>query len=205
MSKKNSTEIRLMLEYVDWCFKISGLTLSDFQHKCFSDNCYVLPQKSNPKKANVYGLGHVLLGLLREKDYQIYLAFAYLHKPIECILDKKHSAINSYMKFSILCVRGKTLNSDTVPKTIKRKRGSPSLLRLPKISVTLRAKHPLTGLAFAPKRNMKAFCESLKGKCGVYCIYSKDFTTYVGQSKDVGKRLNEHVRVSDHFRPFLTA
>jgi hypothetical protein len=183
-----------MVEYVNWCFEISELTLSDFQHKCFSGYCYILPRKSNPQKGNVYAIGHVLLGLLREKDYQDYLAFAELHKPIECFLDKKQSTINSYMKFSTLCVRKKTITVETVSKKIKRKRGTSSLLKLPPIPVAPREKHPLTSLAFAPKRNIKSLCNSLKGKCGIYCIYSKDFTTYIGQSIDVGKRLNQHIR-----------
>jgi hypothetical protein len=49
MSKNNNTEIRLMLECVDWCFKISDLTVINFQHKCFCGYCYVRPRKSNLK------------------------------------------------------------------------------------------------------------------------------------------------------------
>lgn len=54
-------------------------------------------------------------------------------------------------------------------------------------------KHPISLIAFAPKRNRNQLFASLKGVCGIYCIYSNSFATYIGQSNDVGKRLRKHV------------
>ncbi|WP_440876856.1 GIY-YIG nuclease family protein [Thalassotalea sp. PLHSN55] len=54
-----------------------------------------------------------------------------------------------------------------------------------------RAKHPLTNKAFA-HRSLDKFIEDNRGISGIYCIYSKEFATYIGQSIDVGARVKKH-------------
>lgn len=54
-------------------------------------------------------------------------------------------------------------------------------------------KHPLTGVAFRSQKNKPMTFRQQSGKSGVYCIYQKNFKSYVGQSKDISRRWFEHV------------
>lgn len=94
-----------------------------------------------------------------------------VEKPV--ILDKSKSAGSSKI-IAISSVKPETLKS--TPKKIK-----PIL------------KHPLTGIGFYPHKKLDASIKLQRGRSGIYCIYNKDFKTYIGQSGDIGARWYQHL------------
>lgn len=69
-------------------------------------------------------------------------------------------------------------------------------------------KHRLTGIGFYPHGNLETTVKRQRGKTGIYCIYNKDFKTYVGQSKDIGSRWCQHLKMLEngcHHNPTLQA
>lgn len=68
------------------------------------------------------------------------------------------------------------------------------------------AKHPLTGVGFYPHKNFLGSCNREVGKSGIYCIYNKDFKTYIGQSLNIAGRWRTHVQMLNsgrHHNPQL--
>lgn len=96
------------------------------------------------------------------------------------------------------------VDSGKITSTGKQPREPKNILKKVKLS----PKHPLTGIGFYPHKKLDASIKLQRGKSGVYCIYNKDFKTYIGQSVDIGARWYQHLRKLNglqHHNPNLQA
>ena len=81
------------------------------------------------------------------------------------------------------------------PKTIATETSDKERSRSVRVGISKQriiAKHPLTNIGFYPHKNFFGSCKKEVGKAGVYCIYNKDFKTYIGQSLDIAQRWRTH-------------
>ncbi len=53
-------------------------------------------------------------------------------------------------------------------------------------------KHYILGIPFKEQRKKEIQIKSLAGVMGIYCIWNKTHETYIGQSKDIGRRIYQH-------------
>lgn len=151
--------------------------------------CQVRANSNNELRGNVYGPNNTILGFLSDLDFLEYeIRFHSMENP-ECLIEKNEN-FNSDAAFATL-----TLKEATQEKGIKRTKRPPYISQKPVTSSQIfRPKHPITKKAFSPRKDPKKFFSTLEGTSGIYCIYSNRFTTYIGQSKDIGARLKKHFR-----------
>lgn len=151
--------------------------------------CQVRTNSNNVLRGNVYGPNNTILGFLSDLDFLEYEIRIHSMENPECLIEKNEN-FNSESPFATL-----TLKEATQKKGIKRTKRTPCIPQKPVTSSQIfRPKHPITNKAFAPRKDPKKFFSTLEGTSGIYCIYSNRFTTYIGQSKDIGARLKKHFR-----------
>ncbi|QTH63357.1 GIY-YIG nuclease family protein [Psychrosphaera ytuae] len=180
-----------------WCKQVQDLTESEFNNLYTKKTrCYITPNNKNQKKANVYVWGsRTLLGFIDEAEYELYQEYIDQFDSIYCEIEPKTSLTYVVGK-AFINVFEYLGTEESQPPLKPTKSPNKTTNKKKPISAPLspRAKHPITNKSFAPKRNLESFCNKLNGKIGIYCIYGKDFKTYIGQSKNVGKRLKAHIR-----------
>lgn len=181
------------LEGISWCFAATEQNSDILKAKYKKgQDCNVRAQKNNPNRANVYAGGNALIGFLnefefywvqqkREEGNKIY-AQTYKVENAEYIADMKVTLRLQTFPFSKKTPKQSQATRPSIarPITIKKPR-------------TLAVKHPITNKAFKAQKDLNSVCRNLAGRIGIYCIYSKDFSTYIGQSVDIGNRIRSHI------------
>lgn len=180
-----------------WCRQVQDLPESEFNNLYTNKTrCYITPNNKNQKKANVYVWGtRTLIGFLDEAEYELYQDYIDQFDSIYCEIEPKTSLTYVLGKAFINVFEYLGTEESQPPlKQIKSPNKTTNEKKPISAPLSPRAKHPITNKSFAPKRNLESFCNKLNGKIGIYCIYGKDFKTYIGQSKNVGNRLKAHIR-----------
>jgi len=152
----------------------------------------VKARKSQPTEANVYADGNALIGFLGEYAFKWVLdqreqghkVFGQIHKVEHINFFPEHLVI---IRLQTSPFKKAQPRSSVKPVVSIERPVSISKPRKPGI------KHPITNKTFRAQKALASVCRNLAGRTGVYCIYSKSFATYIGQSKDIGKRLRQHI------------
>ncbi len=190
MDIQDSLPLILAVEGREWILNKTGIEPEELQ-KIYKGptNCYVRQNNTNEENANVFTSGN-LIGFLSPDDYsELREIQAKVDFPLEFIVQTPKW---SFMASPILIVdRAKQKKS-------RKKYSRPEFKDKKAYPITekqfSKQKHPISNLAFAAKRNLESFFQKNDNKVGIYCIYSNDFATYIGQARNIGKRLRQHVR-----------
>jgi len=99
-----------------------------------------------------------------------------------------------------------SLSTGSIPKVKHKPKSAPPIrpplstsvddksLEPPKVSPQLKNDtHPIIGICFKSNLNLKSLKKKFDGKVGIYCIYSRCFFTYIGQSTNIYDRFERHV------------
>jgi len=184
----------VLLEGIRWCL------VSTNQHETIlkakykkSQICTIKEQKSNPNKGNVYAGGNALIGFLNEIQFawikEKRLSGTKVYAEILKVSDMAQypniqvtlrMQISPFIKQAVTNTTYKATPSIASPIAIKKPRSA-------------KIKHPITHKVFLAQKDLGSVCCNLLGRTGIYCIYTKEFTTYIGQSKDIGARLRKHI------------
>lgn len=180
----------LFAEGTAWCWQKSKLSKPLFYEKYKAGNkCYLSNNQSDRSKINVFDQGGNIIGFLPVYVAEQFLAFKKNHSCYRCEIHESNTLCGDTFYIKVIPMNKKNNTDIENVRTIRNSNPTP-ILR----STSLRAKHPISGLAFASKRKVQVFFDSMEGITGIYCIYSKYFTTYIGQSRNVGARLKEHFK-----------
>jgi len=184
----------VLLEGISWCFNMTEQHETILKAKYKKGQiCTIKMQQANPDKGNIYAGGNALIGFLNEIDFSWVKEKWVLGEKVYAEIIKV-SDMEEYPNSQVI-LRMQT--SPFVRKTIiKAKHNtSPSIANpiVIKKPCSAKIKHPITNKAFLAQKDLRSVCRNLSGRMGIYCIYSKEFTTYIGQSKDIGTRLRNHI------------
>jgi len=181
----------VFLQGMMWCFVNTDQNGSILEAKYKKGQlCTIRAQKGNPNKANVFASGNSLIGFINELDFKWVLEkinasakiYAQIYK-VENIEEYPYSKVKLRIQTSPF-VKKKLLKSPRKriikAMTVKKPRSPQS-------------KHPITGKSFKSQKDLNSVCRNLKQRTGIYCIYTKEFTTYIGQSKNIGSRFRNHI------------
>ncbi|MCL6271474.1 GIY-YIG nuclease family protein [Sansalvadorimonas sp. 2012CJ34-2] len=53
-------------------------------------------------------------------------------------------------------------------------------------------RHSILNIPFSSINNLQEHFKNADKKCGIYCLWSSDHKSYIGQSKDIGRRWRDH-------------
>lgn len=190
MDIQDSLPLILAVEGREWILNETGIEPEELQ-KIYAGptSCYVRQNNTNEENANVFTAG-TIIGFLSSEDYsQLREIQAKVDFSLEFIVQTPKS---SFMASPILIVnraKHKKPRKKYLKPEFKDKQAYPITEKQ-----FSKQKHPISNLAFAAKRNLESFFQKNDNKVGIYCIYSNDFATYIGQARNIGKRLRQHVR-----------
>lgn len=182
-----------ILDGMNWCFyntdQNHDILLAKYKK---GQSVRVKARKSQPTEANVYADGNALIGFLGEYAFKWVLdqreqghkVFGQIHKVEHINFFPEHQVI---IRLQTSPFKKAQPRSSVKPVVSIERPVSISKPRKPAI------KHPITNKAFRAQKDLASVCRNLAVRTGVYCIYSKSFATYIGQSKDIGKRLRQHI------------
>jgi group I intron endonuclease len=184
----------VLLEGVSWCLNMTDQHETILKAKYKKGQlCTIKTQKANPDKGNIYAGGNALIGFLNEIDFSWVKEKRILGEKVYAEIVKV-SDMEEYPNSQV------TLRMQTSPfvrKTIIKAKhkvaptiASPIVIKAPR---SAKIKHPITQKAFLAQKDLRSVCRNLSDRTGIYCIYTKEFTTYIGQSKDIGTRLRNHI------------
>jgi group I intron endonuclease len=184
----------VLLEGINWCLNKTDQheTILKAKYKK-GQPCTIKNQKADPDKGNIYAGGNALIGFLNE------IQFSWVKE--KWLLDEKVYAeivkVSDMEQYPNIEVTIRMQTSPFVKKAATNtKYKAPSSIALPiaiKKPRSGKIKHPITNKAFLAQKDLGSVCRNLSGRTGIYCIYTKEFTTYIGQSKDIGIRLRSHI------------
>lgn len=190
MDIQDSLPLILAVEGREWILNETGIEPEELQ-KIYAGptSCYVRQNNTNEENANIFTAG-TIIGFLSSEDYsQLREIQAKVDFSLEFIVQTPKS---SFMASPILIV------NRAKHKKPRKKYSKPEFKDKQAYPITekqfSKQKHPISNLAFAAKRNLESFFQKNDNKVGIYCIYSNDFATYIGQARNIGKRLRQHVR-----------
>lgn len=145
--------------------------------------CWLAANRIDSDKANVFAEGKIVGFLSKDSFQKLAKYFESDTERLEYVLRSPHPS------FPMLSVQ--VAKPQVLEKTTSQKGVPPSSPLTPRSSP--KQKHPISGKAFMPKQDVDRFFSTLLNVTGIYCIYSNDFATYIGQSESVGKRLKQHI------------
>lgn len=145
--------------------------------------CWLAANRVDSDKANVFAEGKIVGFLSKDSFQKLAKYFESDIERLEYVLRSPHPS------FPMLSVQ--VAKPQVLEKTTSQKRVPPPSPITPRSSP--KQKHPISGKAFMPKQDVDRFFSTLLNVTGIYCIYSNDFATYIGQSESVGKRLKQHL------------
>lgn len=190
MDIQDSLPLILAVEGREWILNKTGIEPEELQ-KIYKGptNCYVRQNNTNEENANVLTSGN-LIGFLSSDDYSEL-------REIQAKVDFSLEFIVRTPKWSFMASPILIVNRAKHKKP-RKKYSKPEFKDKKAYPITekqfSKQKHPISNLAFAAKRNLESFFQKNDNKVGIYCIYSNDFATYIGQARNIGKRLRQHVR-----------
>lgn len=184
----------VLLEGISWCLNMTDQHETILKSKYKKGQlCKIKTQQANPDKGNIYAGGNALIGFLNEIDFswvkEKWVLGEKVYAEIVKVSDMEeypNSQVTLRMQTSPFVRKTKIKGKHKTSPSI----ASPIVIKKPR---SAKIKHPITQKAFLAQKDLRSVCRNLSGRTGIYCIYTKEFTTYIGQSKDIGTRLRSHI------------
>lgn len=190
MDIQNSLPISFIVVGREWILNETGIEPEELQ-KIYAGptSCYVKKNNTYEENGNIFAAG-TIVGFLTADDYsQLKKIQAQVDFPLDFILRAPQWNVTSYPILTIQKSNPRKAQKKYIRPEFSHNKASPITQRQ-----YSKQKHPISKVAFAPKRNLESFFQKHNNKTGIYSIYSNDFATYIGQARDIGKRLRQHVR-----------
>ncbi|WP_143870190.1 GIY-YIG nuclease family protein [Catenovulum sediminis] len=187
-------EIKAAIEGIDWCYSKELIQTETLKAKYKKGTrVYIVENQTNGLSKNIKtNSGRVLIGFLPDEAID-WVTFQEAAGEAVYGVIHKVEGVFPYLKVEVKL----SINPIEIPKTQKSSLLARTPIRQTKTLTPVlksdnnKAKHPITNKAFATK-SLDKFVKDNRGICGIYCIYSKEFATYIGQSVDVGGRVRKH-------------
>lgn len=193
----------IKLNGIDWCFKKPDFVKRGLAAK-YQKNAEVnfKINGKNKKTANAC-VGSSIIGFINDPDSRAILdAIAveeriYAHiSSVEYFENKNEQPIEVYVEVSTYPRRrkGSAYQEESKPIQKEKVKSNSEKKKVTAPENVIVHSHRITGEVFKEQRRKENAGSQHSGRCGIYCIWSKFHETYIGQSKDIGRRITEHYK-----------
>ncbi|WAJ69754.1 GIY-YIG nuclease family protein [Catenovulum adriaticum] len=187
-------EIKAAIDGIDWCYSKELIQTETLKAKYKKGTrVYIVENQTDGLLKNIKtNSGRVLIGFLPDEAIDWVTCQEATGETVYGVIHKVEGVF-PYLKVEVKL----SINPIEIPKAQQSSRSAKTPIRQTKTLTPVlkpannKAKHPITNKAFATK-SLDKFIKDNRGVCGIYCIYSKEFATYIGQSVDVGGRVRKH-------------